>query len=74
MTKSEHNELAKFLQNFFKFYYLIKIISLDREWFKTYFKPSNIILRIDTTCQRLKNTELWHVITKVLFFRFTIQG
>ncbi|KAF0146881.1 MAG: hypothetical protein FD143_3190 [Ignavibacteria bacterium] len=54
MTKSEQNELAKFLQNFFKFYFLIKMIPLDRESFKTYFKPSNIILMIDTTCQRLK--------------------
>ena len=50
------------------------MMPFDREWFKTYFKPSNIILRIDTTCQRLKNAELWHVITKVKFFGFAILG
>ena len=74
MTKSDQYELVKFLQNFFKFYFLIKMIPLDRESFKTYLKPSNIILMIDTTCQRLKNAELWHVITKVLFFGFAIIG
>ena len=47
---------------------------LDRESFKTYFKPSNIILMIYTTCQRLKNIELWLAITKVMLFGCTIQG
>ena len=59
----------------FKFYFLIKMIPLDRESFKTYLKPSNIILMIYITCQRLKkNSQFWLVITKVLIFRFTIQG
>ena len=74
MTKSEQNELVKFLQIFFKFYFLIKMIPIDRESFKTYFKPSSIILMIDKTYQRLKNIELWLAITKVILLGFTIQG
>ena len=54
MTKSEQNELVKFLQNFFKFYFLIKMMPLDRESFKTNSKPSNIILNSVTTWYRLK--------------------
>ena len=49
MTKSDQYELVKIFQNFFNFYFLIKIIPLDRESFKTYIRPSNTILRSDTT-------------------------
>ena len=74
MNKSDQYELVKIFQNFFNFYFLIKIIPLDRESFKTYCKPSYIILMIDKTYQRLKSIELWLAITKVMLFGCTIQG